>query len=276
MIEPRSLPQIGSKNQGVVAGSSNGAGGNQRRNVHAGILTAAVHDRKSGAVSHLRADGENGPRLGLGIESLLFRAMSYRHSDTRFFQSEGSSNGSGNLQLVPAVNKLSANSEMASRRYSVCYLDGSGNVDAISHQTWVMPQILLIKAAMAAGAVAVALFALLESMTSWGDKLIGAVSTIVAASFAYLAVLAKNRYDKWKDLRSEHRTDAQSLLDRERLADDRIKALITEMQAFHAEQVKGLQATIELLKELSLQEKAMIAQQRELIAQQAAELQRGR
>jgi len=136
-----------------------------------------------------------------------------------------------------------------------------------------MPQYLLMKAAMAAGAICFMLYALLENLTSWGDKLVGAVSTVVAASFAYMAVLAKNRYDRWKELRTDQKTDAQSLLDRERLADERIKGLITEMQAFHAEQIKGLQSSIELLKELNQQDKGIIMQQRELIAQQASQIQ---
>lgn len=274
MIESRSLPQLGTARQDDSAGAGDRRSGGYDRDLHAGVFDPSVSHGTSDAIAHLRSDGQIRSRLAMGINTLLRGVMPNRNGNTQVVQVESDNNRNRNFQLVSAVSQLSVDGVAERSDNRVRRLDGFGNVDSVSHQTWVMPQILLTKFAIAAGAVALALYAVLENMTSWGDTVAGAISTIVAASFTYLAMLAKNRYERQKDRLADHKTDTQSLLDRERLADERIKGLITEMQAFHSEQVKGLQSSIELMKELAIQDKAIITQQRELITQQAAEIQR--
>lgn len=194
-----------------------------------------------------------------------------------------SDNRAINLRLVTSVPKLLSRSEVASRLDSIWRVGRHGNVDTVSNTT-VIPHALTIKASMAAGAIAVPIFALLETITSWGDKLIGALTTVIAASFAYLAVLAKNRFDERQRARetqqSAHSTDVTSLLAREKLADERITALFIQQEKIHTEQLKSLESQVSLTKELYEQEKRvldqkneLVNQQRELIAQQAATIQ---
>lgn len=140
-----------------------------------------------------------------------------------------------------------------------------------------MPHYLLVKASMGAGTAALVLLGFLNGVTSWAPAVIGAVATVLAASFTYLAVLAKLKYDERKEKRDSqqavHSTDMQSVLDRERLADERIQALFRETEKFHSEQLKRLEASVVLSRELFEQEKTIAAQQRDLIAQQAATIQ---
>src|ERR1043165_95871 len=103
MIEARLLPQNGTTSQSSIASPGNGACRDKCGDVHVGILPAAVHHPESVGVPNLRTDGEDGPRMGLGISSWLRGLMSHRHSNSRIFQLESSNNSRGNLQLVPTV-----------------------------------------------------------------------------------------------------------------------------------------------------------------------------
>lgn len=168
------------------------------------------------------------------------------------------------------VSQFPAGAKMASGRNSLRVVGDRGNVDAVSHSK-VMPHYYVLKAMT--GALALAIFALLETVTSWGTVAIG----LVSASSAVIAIVVKEWFESKRQRRTasleNHRTDAQSILEREKLVDDRNNTFIAEMKTFHGEQVKGLMSQVALSKELLDQERTINAQQRELITQQATTIQ---
>jgi len=139
------------------------------------------------------------------------------------------------------------------------------------------PHYVFTKMLMGAGGLALGIVALLDTVTAWGQAFISAAAVIGAAGLTYAAVMAKLRWEQGKERRQESREeasdDAQALIEREKLADQRISSLITEMNSFHSAQVKGLEASVLLAKELYEQEKQIAVQQRELITQQATAIQ---
>lgn len=119
---------------------------------------------------------------------------------------------------------------------------------------------------VAAGAGFAGLVAIFEN-SGLGQALVNGMA-VVAASLVTSGVLwLKHRADRRADV---ERTSTSQNVEREKLVDARFAALITEMQEFHAEQVKGLQQSVLLAREMYEQEKLLVTEKNNLIAQQAA------
>lgn len=104
-----------------------------------------------------------------------------------------------------------------------------------------------------------------------------AFSVCGAAATALLALYVKERIDRKRRVQdaanNAHLTDGRTLVERERLLDDRANALFDDVSKFYAERIKQLEATINISQSLSEQKDAVIGQQRELITQQARAIQ---
>lgn len=273
MLDARSLPQFGTSLEIGSVGSSNRSSGNHGRSLHAGIFAAPVSTRPSHAVSHVRTDGANGPRLAVGIRSLLYRFMSYRNGNSRLVSYAGRHNNGVNLQLVPAVSQFSFGASLASGRHGLRDLGHSGNMDGLSHPTFtLMPLSLLIKLIPVAG-LAGGVFAFVE-----GGRALDILLSIAGSSaFIGLIGLIKYLVDRRDRLRSETlaigRSDGQLNLEREKLVDAQTVALFKQLEEFYGFRDKEKHAVIELQKATLQQRDETIGQLQALITQQAATIQ---
>lgn len=263
--------------QRSIAGARNRRRGADDSDLHGGVRRAAVSDRPVRAVSDVRADGADGAGLGLGLRTLRNRIVaSVSGLNGVVFGARGGSRGI-NLQLVPVVSELRAGPTLASGGYGFRLVDRARDLDLIQDSAtelrleqmiWA-PNYLIPKASGLAVAVS-GFFLLLFEDVGWLKSFAGSLG---AGLFAFLAVLAKIRYDKWRErARADNRiniTGAHTAIEREKLIDARFAQLITEMQEFHAEQIKGMQQSVLLARELYEQEKALVAEKNTLIAQQA-------
>ena len=277
MVEPRSLPQFGSKNQSFIAGAGNGSGRNKCGDVHVGIWNPPATDRPSHAVSHLRADGQNGPRLAMGIRSMLSGLMSHRHSNSRVLQAETGHNARVDLRVVPVVSQLSAGAGLASGRNRVRNVDGTGNVDAVSHSTiTLMPFSLLIKMIPLAGVMG-SFLSFVEGGRAVDILLSGIVGAGGFAGFVGAIKYFIDRADKRRaDLLALSRTDSQFSLERERLLDSQTVALMKQAEEFYSIRDKEKQGIIELQRTTIEQKNQMIDQLQIQVAALLAQLQRGK
>lgn len=276
MIEARLLPHSGSKDQSFIACAGNGPGRNQCGDVHVGVFDPPASNRPSHAVSHLRADGQDGPRLAMGIWPMLSSLMPNLHGNLRVIQPPSRSNDGVNLHVVPVVSELSVGPSMASGRDGIRNLDSTRNVDAVSHSTiTLMPLSLLIKliplAGMAGGFVAFA----------EGGRIIDILISIGGSStFIGLIGLVKylvDRNDKRRaDLVALSRTDTQLTLEREKLLDAQTVAFLKQSEEFYAFRDKEKQAVIDLQRATIEDRNKTIEHQQTVIAAQAAQLQRAK
>jgi len=131
---------------------------------------------------------------------------------------------------------------------------------------------------LAAGALA-GFFAFIIELFQTGtfNLLQTVISVIGAGAFSLIVLALKERYDRRNQDRQQltalQRTDAANSVERERILDHRVDSLFEELKSFYEVRDRERGQTIENLKALLSQSDSLCAQQRTLIAQQAATIQ---
>lgn len=111
-----------------------------------------------------------------------------------------------------------------------------------------------------------------DSISLWQTLISVSGSVVIAVGALFVKSWLDTRGSKRQALVDAGRTNATVVIDKERLVDARVTALIDEMSKFYTEQHKQDQQIIENSTALFEQSKVFMNQQRELIASQAAQL----
>lgn len=109
------------------------------------------------------------------------------------------------------------------------------------------------------------------SLLQTGVSVLG--SMVVAFGVLHFSERYKERQRRVEDLKDSHKTDGVVIIEREKLLDDRSDSIFAELKEFYQSRDRERESSINLLKEFVGQRDTLIAQQRELITQQAATIQ---
>lgn len=138
--------------------------------------------------------------------------------------------------------------------------------------------VMVIKLFSVAGAVGGIFSLALQSLSPAGISILTTAisvlgSIVVAFGVLWISERHKERVRKAEALSNAHHTDGVVVIEREKLLDERVDTIFTELKEFYSLRDRESQSSINLLKEFVAQRDILITQQRELITQQAGTIQ---